>query len=234
MNWVHNFDPCLRQSPWARAARKAIALPFLAVVGACVPSTMNWSPAESPKTVQVDAVRFNHDVMFGRTDATLAPDSRAALTVFLRRNAVSADDDIVIVAPLDGTEGALAKRRAAAVVSALKLSGLDAAVVPVAEGPVTLNVIRYVVTPPSCPDWSKPAERDHGNTPHSNFGCATATNLGAMVARPRDLMQGRDPGAYDGQALARGIIKYREGTVTRAPTLPSIVISNGGDGGGGK
>ena len=230
MSWFPLSKHSSRQTLWATAARIGLAIPLLAGLGGCVPSTMNWSPAESPKTVKVDAVRFAYDVDFDGTAVALNPQSRAALASFLRQNVVSRGDDIIIAAPIDGSDGALAKRRAKAVADALKSSGLAAAVVPVADGPVTINVIRYVVTPPACPDWSKPAERDHGNSVHSNFGCATATNLGAMVARPRDLVEGRDPGPYDGHVLARGVTAYRDGKAQKAPTLPSIVISGGSGG----
>ncbi|MFO1190293.1 MAG: CpaD family pilus assembly lipoprotein [Alphaproteobacteria bacterium] len=234
MNWFAPFDRTKTPSRRRAPALLGLALPLLAAIGGCVPSTMNWTPAESPKAVQVDTVRFAHDVAFEGTGASLTQASRAELAAFLRQNIVTGNDDIYIVAPVEGSGASLAKRRAQSVEAALKSAGIASTLVPISDGPVTVAVIRYVITPPNCPDWSKPADRDHGNTPHSNFGCATAANLGAMVARPRDLVEGRDPGPYDARALVRGVDKYRDGQAPKTPALPSIVISGGAAGGGGK
>ncbi|PZU08600.1 CpaD family pilus assembly lipoprotein [Sphingomonas sp.] len=45
-------------------------------------------------------------------------------------------------------------------------------------------------TVPGCPDWS---DRDlpPGEGQSSNYGCATALNLAAMIDDPRDLVRGR-------------------------------------------
>ncbi len=72
---------------------------------------------------------------------------------------------------------------------------------------------RYLVTLPPCPDWSRQSGTDFANLPHSNFGCATQTNLGLMVAEPRDLLHGRGLAPADGVHQAEGIVRYRTGKV---------------------
>ena len=48
------------------------------------------------------------------------------------------------------------------------------------------------VTPPAnCPDLREPMEGDGGNHLHTNYGCATVTNYGAMLTNPRDMLKGR-------------------------------------------
>ncbi|MBY0406989.1 MAG: CpaD family pilus assembly protein [Rickettsiales bacterium] len=47
-----------------------------------------------------------------------------------------------------------------------------------------------VVVPPNCPDWRMSPSHNFGNGETANFGCATAVNLGQMVADPRDLERG--------------------------------------------
>jgi pilus assembly protein CpaD len=74
---------------------------------------------------------------------------------------------------------------------------------------VRVVVNRHVVVPPNCPDWSKPATADYGNTPMSNLGCSTTANLGAMVADPGELVQGRQPGAADAEGSTGAIRRYR-------------------------
>jgi pilus assembly protein CpaD len=72
---------------------------------------------------------------------------------------------------------------------------------------------RYLVTLPACPDWSRQSGTDFANLPHSNFGCATETNLGLMVAEPRDLVHGRPLAPADGIHQAEGVVRYRTGKV---------------------
>ena len=43
---------------------------------------------------------------------------------------------------------------------------------------------------PDCPDWRKASNHNYSNTSQANFGCANETNLGLMVADPRDLQRG--------------------------------------------
>ena len=52
---------------------------------------------------------------------------------------------------------------------------------------------------------------DSENTPGANFGCAITSNLGMMVANPRDLLRGRNPGPSDATAVSAAIARYRAG-----------------------
>ena len=56
---------------------------------------------------------------------------------------------------------------------------------------------------------------DYTNTLPSNFGCATQTNLGLMVANPRDLVMGRvpGPGSIDRQVKIEQDFRERKGQV---------------------
>jgi glycosyltransferase involved in cell wall biosynthesis len=63
-------------------------------------------------------------------------------------------------------------------------------------------------------DWSRQSGTDFANLPHSNFGCATQTNLGLMVAEPRDLVRGRPLAPADGVREAEAIARYRAGDTT--------------------
>jgi pilus biogenesis lipoprotein CpaD len=72
---------------------------------------------------------------------------------------------------------------------------------------------RALVTLPACPDWSRESGTDFSNQTHSNFGCATQTNLGLMIAELKDLVRGRTLGPADGVHQAEGIVRYRTGKV---------------------
>ena len=91
---------------------------------------------------------------------------------------------------------------------------------------VELVLERYLVTLPPCPDWSRQSGTDFANLPHSNFGCATETNLGLMVAEPRDLVRGRGLAPADGVQQAEGIVRYRTGKVVE---LQEEKVESNGD-----
>jgi pilus assembly protein CpaD len=85
------------------------------------------------------------------------------------------------------------------------------------------------VTPPPCPDWRKPATTDFNNQEGANFGCATETNLGLMVANPRDLVNGKTLGPADAEATAKAVQNYRENKVPEPKS--SSTSESGGSGG---
>jgi pilus biogenesis lipoprotein CpaD len=88
---------------------------------------------------------------------------------------------------------------------------------------VELILERHLVTLPACPDWSRQSGTDFSNQPHSNFGCATQTNLGLMVAEPKDLVRGRTLAPADGVHQAEGVVRYRTGKVVE---LQEVEVEN--------
>ena len=72
--------------------------------------------------------------------------------------------------------------------------------------------------------------RNFNNQPHPNLGCSTATNLGLMVADPRDLMRGRPIGPMDGEFAAKGVFDYRGAEAKDGEEeLEEIISSTTGD-----
>lgn len=86
---------------------------------------------------------------------------------------------------------------------------------PVTEGEVPRGALRVIVTRstasvPGCPNWRGRA----GNATSSNYGCATNSNLAAMIADPSDLVLGQaGSGRSDGTA-AKAIKVYRDASPT--------------------
>ena len=76
---------------------------------------------------------------------------------------------------------------------------------------IVVEAVRYVVIPPSCPDWSGSSKNDANNAPDSNFGCATARNLSLMVAHPRDLVHGRTLEPAPAIRFHKSLESYRQG-----------------------
>jgi pilus assembly protein CpaD len=82
-------------------------------------------------------------------------------------------------------------------------------------GPGRLVVTRAVATVDDCPNWDRPSHPELQASTTSNFGCATASNLAAMVADPNDLIRGRDaaPGG-DAMTAEKSVRYWRNHIVT--------------------
>ena len=198
---------------------------------------LGWLPASSPKQLEVDRAEYRHAVYFATDRAEISANERDRLLTFLRTIQVRERDSLHLEGHADerATEVYnldLAARRNASVETFLAEVGVGDLVrataafgekAPAAPGTgpdawrqnrrVELILERHLVTLPACPDWSRRSGLDFDNQPLSNLGCATQTNLGLMVAEPRDLVQGRSLGSADGIHQAEGVVRYRNGKV---------------------
>lgn len=108
---------------------------------------------------------------------------------------------------------------------------------PVTPAPVTPGTIRVVVSRmrafvPGCPDHSRIPTTDFENNTDSNFGCATNTNLAAMVARPEDLVRGQSGSDVVDPAVASKAIKtFRDMPNTGTQELKTQSTTQGVTGG---
>lgn len=102
---------------------------------------------------------------------------------------------------------------------------------PVTAGAVqagTLRVIasRATASVPGCPNWGNQLDNTPVNTTSANFGCATNSNLAAMIANPNELVAGQGgTGADSARTATRAIRVYRERAPTGAQALPSTSTS---------
>jgi pilus assembly protein CpaD len=198
---------------------------------------LGWLPASSPKTLEVDRAEYRHAVYFATDRAEITANERDRLLTFLRTIQVRDRDSLHLEGHADeratevynlelaarrnaSVEGFLAELGVGNLVRATAAYGERAPASP-GTGPdawrqnrrVELVLERHLVTLPACPDWSRRSGLDFDNLPLSNYGCATQTNLGLMIADPRDLVRGRGLGSADGIHQAEGIVRYREGEV---------------------
>ena len=192
----------------------AIALMSLGL-SACLPAKSQWSENDTIKRNSVSLHHITYDLTFKADETGLTDAQAGELDRFLGRSLAGYGDEFAMDT---GSSDADASRREA-IASYLRSQGLSVSTQPVvyggAVGPNTVRLVlnRYVVTPPPCPDWRKPAGTDFNNQSSGNFGCATETNLGLMVANPRDLVAGRTIGPADGEQAAKAIENYRAGKV---------------------
>lgn len=90
----------------------------------------------------------------------------------------------------------------------------------IAPGSARIVVTRSTASVPGCPDWSDNSETNFKGRTHSNFGCATNSNMAAMIADPEDLVRGRESGDTNVKQASKAIEAYRErkasaGTTTK-------------------
>lgn len=180
-------------------------------VAACADRSQAWSQPESPKKNKIEWVVYDHAVTHTFGQNGLGATERRRLDKFINEISLGYGDQVVIRARRgEESPAALAVtrhfRRNNVVAKIIETPRLDTR-----AGPVLVEVGRYVITPPRCPDWTKPSGTDSNNTVSSNWGCATAVNLDRMVANPGDLVHGRELGPADGTYATFHIERYRKG-----------------------
>ena len=80
-----------------------------------------------------------------------------------------------------------------------------------APGTVRVVVTRSTATVSGCPDWSKKSESEFWGATHTNYGCATNSNMAVMVANPEDLISGQNADGSYTRSGVRAVNKYNEG-----------------------
>jgi pilus assembly protein CpaD len=221
----------------AHPVRSFALLGMLALSGCSADTVAGRAPLSdpvAPKQNMVALASFDHDIHFANGSTILAPGEAQSLDAFLRNSAIGDSDDVTIGLST-GDSAALAAARQASVLAALR--HLHVPVLPASDraqgrNAIRLRVARYVVTPPRCPDWSKPEVDEPTNSRSSNFGCANETSLALMVANPRDLLHGTPAAGADGEALAHGVALYRSGALSKSLAASGGATSAGGAGGG--
>jgi pilus assembly protein CpaD len=82
-------------------------------------------------------------------------------------------------------------------------------------GALRIVVSRAVARVDDCPNYTHGNGPEYSGSTQSNYGCATAVNMAAMIANPQDLVEGH---AYDRTADAQLSVKaiktYRDATNT--------------------
>lgn len=234
--------PIFRKRPRRFLRIPALILAVIATVAACAPEASHWSPSQSVKRNDLRWITFDHDVRFDGAGKVLSDAERDRLRRFLALHDAGYGDDVMIGAdgiPAKPSDSVLAADREALVLAEFRDLELQPRRLPdlpgrgTWTGAVKIVLGRFIVLPPDCPDWSKPADGDPNNRVSSNFGCATATNLGLMLANPGDLVRGRTPGPADGIAGARLYRSYRDGDQKKPPAVTPLIIQSGVGGSSG-
>jgi pilus assembly protein CpaD len=185
-----------------------LAIPVMLALAACRPGAAEYTEAEAPKTLEVDRAASQISLAFAAGSDQLAAGESARLQQLALSGRLGRGDRVTI-APSGGP--LLQQQRVAAISGELLRYGVAATASPLAGVPRDHAIVmigRYMVTLPPCPNWSQYPASDFTNLRTSNFGCATASNLGLMVASPADLVGGRDLANADGPPAIAAMTRY--------------------------
>jgi len=186
----------------------AVAGTIMLCLGACKPAITDWTSSEADNRLTIDNASRDFPLVFLPRSDRLAPGEARRIAGLIARGDITSRDRVTL-----STDGppVLVARRTEALAALLLRYGILIAPGPAARVPrngAILEVNRYLVTLPACPNWSKPAASDFTNTTASNFGCSTAINLGQTVAYPADLASGQPTGPAAGIPAVAAIQRY--------------------------
>jgi pilus assembly protein CpaD len=189
----------------------------LALLSACA---SEYTEAEAPKDLRLDNATTHVDLRFAPGSTRLVARDATRLRALVAIGGLQPSDRVLVAT---GGSPALARARFETIATELAPYRIVASPQPVAVAPnqAIVESVRYLVTLPPCPNWSKTPPLRYTNTHASNFGCSTAVNLGQMVASPADLAEGRPLAAADGTPAAAAVNRYLNDKV-QLPAAASI------------
>lgn len=95
---------------------------------------------------------------------------------------------------------------------------------------VEINLTYSYVVTPDCPDWRKSSDLNYSNTNASFMKCATVSNLGHMVSRPRDLIRSNTNHiSPDATLNSLAIVNYHSGEATNQPAEAAANSTGGAE-----
>lgn len=192
-----------------RIAGGGLALSLGLALSACggIPTNRSMNSVHQPV---VEKVNYTLDV--GTSDDGLAYGEQARLAGWFNAMGARYGDRIYVEDP-----GANPSTRSAVEAVASRFGLLLSEGSPATEGYLDKNRVRIVLarskaSVPGCPDWSTNNDFNPGNGLSGNYGCATNSNLAAMVANPEDLVHGATAEGDVSARSAKAIGAWRDAT----------------------
>ncbi len=174
----------------------------------------NWQQVPARVVNQVEPITFVHTTNFDPGETELNEEESGLLLAFLQNSGVHQGARIEIDGPRGGAGyfDPVTAARVAEIEAELSAIGLrsETPVRPTTsllrpDDAIAVSVTRAVVVVPDC----GAPQPEFAVRPGYNFNCSNTAALGMMVAKPLDLVRGRNEGAADGEPAARVIELYR-------------------------
>lgn len=208
-------------------------------LGACAGNQNGSGSAAGPVDI---APLSNYEVAVTETEEVLEikptgwmldSATKRALDGFARTYVTRGNGMIMMTAPAGSENADMAYQTATAVRSFLRERGVNDAMIMAemvdATGQsmpgITLKFASSEATAPDCGGFDDMTKSYH-NTTSRNFGCATAANMAAMIANPRDLVEPREFEAGRADRTTLGTEMYTAGEVET--TTASTATDGGG------
>ncbi len=211
--------------PATAASRSALAVVGCLIVAGCQQQSQTQMLAahdyrlahpivvtEEPETL---------DLPIGRNTRSLYGPVEGTISAFASESRQKGNGSVEILVPSGGANEAAvhavtpdirqALRRGGSRVSTRTYAVQD----PSADAPIRLSYDRLKATAGNCGSWPTSIGGGFGeNRNYENFGCASQSNLAAMVDNPSDLLHPRASTPADQMRRAVVIENYRKGEVT--------------------
>lgn len=195
------------------------AVSLMLGLGACVPTIAQYTGASEMKRNEVSLVRLKHTVHFAAAQPVLDGLEKDAIEDFLLLNQVGYGDSLSIDLGDTVAEATMAERWFA-VYEFLSEYGIrlqaDAPITGAApeQDSGTMIIERYIVTLPTCEKFGLAQGANWANAREANFGCATTSLLGLMVADPGDLVRAKPDSEADPD-IAKNAVELAKRPVRR-------------------
>ncbi len=190
----------------------AVLLPVAAALtlSACGAGSMPNPQMASAKVPVVSQTMMAFNLPYSAS-GDISPAQRQSLTEWLDSININYGDRISIDDPNVGAD----KRRGTVARVLANYGLLLSENVPVVSGAVQNGVARVIVmrataAVPECPDWRRQSNPEFEASSMSNYGCATMTNLAAMIVDANDLVSGKTHPGVDAESTAKAIETYRQ------------------------
>ncbi|MET1755624.1 CpaD family pilus assembly protein [Novosphingobium sp. RD2P27] len=200
-----------------RATRLALSLALGVTLAGCAGVPTNRS-MESVHQPVLEKVNYTLDLTTGSEGLSLAEQQR--LAGWFEALNLRYGDRISVVDPMQNS----ATRGAIAATASRHGMTIDDEV-PTLAGYVEAGTIRVVITRSKaivhgCPDWSAHSDANPQNALSRNYGCATNSNMAAMIANPEHLLRGDgSPSATVVMSSNKAISSYRKQQPSGAGSL---------------
>ncbi|TNE36280.1 MAG: hypothetical protein EP347_11495 [Alphaproteobacteria bacterium] len=171
--------------------------------------------------IQVSSTNEEMSLMVPSNAVTLSPEDRARVSMFAASYRKGGHGELWLASPTGSSNEAASGAALAEISKVFVEQGLSPAAITMTtyhssadNAPITLRFKVYDAHSPNCRRWDQNLAVTPRNGTSPNFGCATQSNLAAMLDDPHDLVEPRDMTPADADRRNTVVDKYRSGEPT--------------------